>query len=238
MSTYRLLLVDDDRDTHLIYKSSLQHLSITFNDAFDGTEALGLLQKNNYDLILLDLVMPKVNGFEFLDKIREQRLFLPFVIVCSSMSEKQIVMAAFELGASDFLFKPIKPQLLRNTVQTYLETIERSQSDFSNLKALAESEIGYVANRSIEASSLTSAASSSSSKGSLHFDSISKAISYMVFNRETGKLVVTCSRGAGELHYSSGRLQKVTFENKTGIDALEALKLLLYVDIVLVKSPC
>ncbi len=235
MSTYRLLLVDDDHDIHLIYKSSLQSLPVTCDDAFDGSEALGLLKKNLYDLILLDLVMPEVNGFEFLDKVQEQKLSLPFVIVCSSMREKEIVMAAFQLGANDFLFKPIQPQQLRTTVQTYLDTLSRSQSDFSNLKSLAENEIGYVANRSIGASSPASAASSSASKGALHFDSISKAISHMVFNRETGKLVVTSARGTGELHYNTGRLQRVTFDNKIGIDALEAIKLLLHVDVVLVK---
>jgi DNA-binding response OmpR family regulator len=235
MNTYRLLLVDDDYDIHLIYKSTLQHLPVSFDDAFDGNEAFGLLKKNLYDLILLDLVMPEVNGFEFLDKVQEQKLSLPFVIVCSSMREKEIVMAAFQLGANDFLFKPIQPKQLRTTVQTYLDTLSRSQSDFNNLKSLAENEIGYVANRSIGASSPASAASSSASQGALHFDSISRAISYMVFNRETGKLVVTSARGTGELHYNTGRLQKVTFGNKIGIDALEAIKLLLHVDVVLVK---
>jgi CheY-like chemotaxis protein len=235
MSTYRLLLVDDEQDMHLIYKSTLQHLPVSFDDAFDGGEALGLLKKNTYDLILLDLVMPEVNGFELLDKVQEEKLSLPFVIVCSSMREKEIVMAAFQLGASDFLFKPVQPQQLRNTVQAYLDTLTRSQSDFSNLKSLLESEIGYVANRSIGASSPAFAAGSSASKGALHFDSISKAISYMVFNRETGKLVITSSRGTGELQYNVGRLQKVAFDNKVGIDALESLKLLLHVDVVLVK---
>ncbi len=235
MNTYRLLLVDDDQDMHLIYKSTLQPFSVTFDDAYDGSEAFEFLKRNSYDLILLDLVMPEVNGFEFLDKVHEQKLPLPFVIVCSSMSEKEIVMAAFQLGASDYLFKPIQVQQLRQTVQTYLDTLVRSQSDFSDLKSLVENEIGYVASRSLGASSPAPAASSSASKGSLHFDSISRAISYMVFNRETGKLVVTSSRDTGELHYSVGRLQKVTFNNKVGIDALEALKLLLHVDVVLVK---
>lgn len=231
MGVYRILIVDDDKDAHLIYKSVLQSLPISCDDAFDGDEAFRLLKKNSYDLILLDLVMPDVNGFDFLDKVREQKLSLPFVIVCSSMTDKDIVMAAFQLGASDFLFKPIQPQQMRETVKTYLDTLARSQSDLDNLKSLAEKEIGYVASQRFG----VSAASSSAAKGSLHFDSISKAISYMVFNRETGKLVVTSSRGAGELHYSAGRLQKVTFDNKVGIDALEALKLLLHVDVVLVK---
>ncbi len=235
MSTYRILLVDDDQDMHLIYKSILQPFSLMFDDAYDGGEALMLLKKNTYALILLDLVMPSVNGFEFLDKAQEEKLALPFVIVCSSMQEKNIVMAAFQLGATDFLFKPVQVAQLRNTVQMYLDTLTRSQSDFSNLKSLVESEIGYLANRGIGASSPDFAAGSSASKGALHFDSISKAISYMVFHRETGKLVVTSSRGTGELDYSVGRLQKVIFNNKVGIEALEALKLLLHVDVVLVK---
>ncbi len=235
MSTYRLLLVDDEPSSHLIYKSSLKNFPISFEDAYDGNQAFDLFKKQDPDLILLDLIMPEVNGFEFLDKVREANLSLPFVIVCSSLDDKQIVMAAFQLGACDFLFKPVQPQLLRNTVQAYLDTLSRSQSDFNNLKALVESEIGYVVNRSIGESSPASAANSSASKGTLHFDSISKAISHMIFNRETGKLIVTSSRGAGELHYSAGRLQKVAFNNKTGIDALEAMKLLLQVDVVLVK---
>lgn len=235
MSTYRILLVDDEQDTHLIYKSTLQYLSVSLDDAFDGAEALGLLKKNAYDLILLDLVMPDVNGFEFLDKVHEEKLSLPFVIVCSSMREKEIVMAAFQLGASDFLFKPIQVQQLRNTVRTYLDTLTRSKADFGNLKSLVESEIGSLANRRSGLSSPAFDASSSASKGALHFDSISRAISYMVFHRETGKLIVTSSRGTGELHYNAGRLQKVNFGTKVGIDALEALKLLLHVDVVLVK---
>jgi CheY-like chemotaxis protein len=235
MNTYRLLLVDDDQDTHLIYKSSLHSLSVAVDSAYDGGKALTLLKKNLYDLILLDLVMPDVNGFEFLDKAQEQKLSLPFVIVCSSMREKEIVMAAFQLGASDYLFKPIQPQQLRNTVQTYLDTLSRSQSDFNHLKSLVENEIGDVTSWNLGTSSPASAANSSPLKGTLHFDSVSKAISYMVFHRETGKLIVTSLRGTGELDYDAGRLQRVIFENKSGIDALEALKLLLHVDVVLVK---
>ncbi|MGQ9806470.1 MAG: response regulator [Chlorobiales bacterium] len=235
MRTYRLLLVDDEQDVHLIYKSILHHFPISFDDAFDGGEALGFLKKNIYDLVLLDLVMPDVNGLELLDKVQEEKLSLPFVIVCSSMHEKEIVMAAFQLGASDFLFKPIQVQQLRSTVQAYLDTLSQSESDFNALKLLVEREIDHVANQNIKTSLPASAVSSSSSKGTLHFDSISKAISYMVFNRETGKLIVTSSRGSGELDYSVGRLQRVAFDNKVGIDALESLKLLLHVDVVLVK---
>lgn len=235
MNTYRLLLVDDEEDTHLIYKSILQPFSISFNDAYNGEEALGLLKKNAYDLILLDLMMPEVNGFEFLNHAHSEHLSLPFVIVCSSMTEKNIIMTAFQLGASDFLFKPIQLQQLRNTVQAYLDTLSQSQSDFNALKSLVADEIGHMASQNIKTSSDASAVASWSSKGTLHFDSISRAISYMVFHRETGKLIVTSSRGTGELEYNVGRLQKVVFDNKVGIEALESLKLLLHVDVVLVK---
>ncbi len=233
MHTYHLLLVDDDQDTHLIYKSTLQSLHVTCDDAYDGNQAFELLKKNTYNLILLDLVMPDVNGIEFLDKVREQHLALPFVIVCSSMRERQIVVAAFQLGASDFLFKPFQPQQLRDTVQTYLDTLARSEADFTALKSGLEDEVAYLTKR--DSATSTSGEGVSTSQGTFHFDSISKAISYMVCYRATGKLMVTSSRGTGELQYDNGRLQKVTFENKIGIDALESLKLLLHVDVVLVK---
>jgi DNA-binding response OmpR family regulator len=233
MMRRRILLVDDDSEMHLLHKSSLTHLNLVFDDAFDGEEAVRLLRQHNYDLILLDLVMPDVNGFDFLDKAKEENLPLPFVIICSSMREKEIVMAAFKLGASDFLFKPIHPALLRQTVQTYLEILDKTESQFQELKSIADNELTLNKADASSSPALGSAANSSEEK---QFDHISKAISHMVFNRVSGELLVSNAHHQGRLEYQNGRLQKVSFGDKSGIDALEALKLQLHLNITLKKT--
>jgi CheY-like chemotaxis protein len=225
MFAKKVLIVDDERDMHLIFKTTLSASNIDFDDAYDGSEAYQKVKAHTYDLILLDLVMPEINGFEFLDLTREDKLDLPFVIICSSMREKEIVMAALQLGASDYLFKPIEPAKLRQVVQGYLEMLKQSEVDFNRLKQVATSEIN--SNPTLTPAPVTSPAPLPK------IDSIAKAISYMVFNRLSGKVKVGGNASTGELDYEKGKLQKVSFGAKTGIDALEVIKYLPQLDIKL-----
>ena len=88
----------------------------------NGVEALQAIAANNYDLVLLDIMMPELDGFGVLAALRENGRSndLP-IIVISAMSEIEAVVRCVELGAEDFLFKPFNPTLLRARVLATLE---------------------------------------------------------------------------------------------------------------------
>jgi CheY-like chemotaxis protein len=216
----RVLIVDDEKEMHLIYKTTLNNSGITFDDAYDGSEAYQKVKANQYDLILLDLVMPDINGFEFLDLAKEDKINLPFIIICSSMREKEIVMAALQLGASDYLFKPVEPVKLRQVIGNYLDILKQTEADFNSLKESVAKDMPTLGTSAAKAMPAVAKPSAP------HLDSVAKAISYMVFNRHSGKVTVSSSKGSGLLDYQRGKLQKVQFGAKSGIDALEEIKFL------------
>ena len=84
----------------------LTSAGFTVDVAFDGQDALQKIRKNQYDLILLDLIMPKVDGFEVLKKIKttDSLKSVP-VIIFSNLGQKEDIEKAKSLGAEDFLIK-------------------------------------------------------------------------------------------------------------------------------------
>src|SRR5262249_6833765 len=96
------------------------HLNVT--TAADGRQALELLNSRPFDLVLLDIMMPNVNGYEVLEtmKASERLRHIP-VIMISAVDEIDSVVRCIELGAEDYLFKPFNPTLLRARVGACLE---------------------------------------------------------------------------------------------------------------------
>src|SRR5262249_20746567 len=92
------------------------------DQAENGVQALAAIKAKTYDLVLLDIMMPELDGFGVLTALRDEKLAadLP-VIVISAMSEMDAVVRCVELGAEDFLFKPFNPTLLRARVLASLE---------------------------------------------------------------------------------------------------------------------
>ena len=89
---------------------NLKFHNIGFNAQMvhDGKEALDILKKNHFDLILLDLLLPKVDGFEILKKLKKMKINTP-VIVSSNLSEKNFIDEAKKLGAVDYFIKAETP---------------------------------------------------------------------------------------------------------------------------------
>ena len=122
-SSARILVVDDVADNRDLLIRRLNRLDIKqIDQATNGVEALQAIAANNYDLVLLDIMMPELDGFGVLAALRENGRSndLP-IIVISAMSEIEAVVKCIELGAEDFLFKPFNPTLLRARVLATLE---------------------------------------------------------------------------------------------------------------------
>lgn len=103
---YSLLIVEDDKYLASAYRVKLTKAGFTIKNAYDGEEALELLKTFTPDLILLDLVMPKKDGFATLEAVKadEKLKHIP-VIITSNLGQKEDVDKGMKLGATDFIVK-------------------------------------------------------------------------------------------------------------------------------------
>ncbi|HSM82588.1 MAG TPA: response regulator [Nodosilinea sp.] len=117
-----ILIIDDNETNRDLLSRQLEHQGYTMAAAASGSEGLHLLHHKPFDLILLDLVMPEMNGFEVLSQLkRSQASYAIPVIMISSLDEIDSVVRCIEMGAEDYLTKPFKPVLLRAKITACLE---------------------------------------------------------------------------------------------------------------------
>ena len=121
-STATLLVVDDDEANRDMLSRRLERLGYRVAVAQDGREALARIADEPFDLILLDIVMPELNGYEVLQRLKasEQLRHIP-VVVLSASDEIDSAVRCIELGAEDYLPKPIDAVLLRARIGACLE---------------------------------------------------------------------------------------------------------------------
>ncbi len=116
MSLYlgTILVVDDDLVNRLVLSTTLQEQGYAVETAQDGKEALELLAARPFDVVLLDLLMPEMDGFQALAQIKAHPTWrnIP-VIVISSLEEMDSILRCIEMGATDYLPKPFDAALLR-----------------------------------------------------------------------------------------------------------------------------
>jgi PleD family two-component response regulator len=118
-----LLVVDDNEDNRYTLLQRLRRLRYTnVMAANDGREALARLAERDFDLVLLDVMMPEMNGYEVLERMRaDDRLRDVPVIMISALDQVESVVRCIELGAADYLPKPFDPVILKARVGACLE---------------------------------------------------------------------------------------------------------------------
>ena len=119
----RLLVVDDSKVNRLLLTRSLELQGHSVDCAENGRVALEMLRgKDSFDLLLLDIEMPEMNGFQVLEQLTaDARLRDLPVIVTSSLEGLEDVVRCIELGAEDYLHKPINAVLLKARIGASLE---------------------------------------------------------------------------------------------------------------------
>jgi adenylate cyclase len=118
-----LLVVEDNEDNRYVLSQQLNiHGYDNITIATNGHEALNILRSKSFDLVLLDIMMPDLNGYEVLERMRSSPELrnIP-VIMISGIGELGSVVRCIELGAEDYLPKPFEPTLLRARVRATLE---------------------------------------------------------------------------------------------------------------------
>lgn len=116
----KILLVDDDSKNLQVAMNILKDYNVIF--AQSGEKALELLEKNNFDLILLDVIMPNLDGYTVCKKIKENPLTskIPIIFLTFKDEEKDIVKG-FDLGAVDYVTKPFFSEVLLKRVEVHLK---------------------------------------------------------------------------------------------------------------------
>ena len=118
----RLLVVDDNKVNRLLLTRSLEQQGHSVASAENGRAALDMLRRDAFDLLLLDIEMPEMDGFQVLEQLKgDLQLRDVPVIVTSSLEGVENVVRCIELGAEDYLQKPVNPVLLRARIGASLE---------------------------------------------------------------------------------------------------------------------
>ena len=118
MSAKNILVVDDEKEIADLIEIHLMSQDYNVTKANDGEKCLKLLEENKFDLVLLDLMMPKLDGIETLKRIREKSN-VPVIIVTAKTTEKDKIQG-LNIGADDYITKPIKPLELLARVKAQL----------------------------------------------------------------------------------------------------------------------
>jgi len=123
MKTLKLLLAEDTEDNRLLIKTFLKKEDIEITEALNGKEALDLFRKNQYDLVLMDMQMPVMDGYTATKKIRkyeeENKLDKKPIIALTAFAYKTDVEQSFMAGCDEHLTKPVKKRVLINTIKKY-----------------------------------------------------------------------------------------------------------------------
>jgi DNA-binding response OmpR family regulator len=195
-----ILVVDDHKPNRIKISFAVKKLGHTADVAEDGRQALAMLREQTFDLVLLDIIMPELDGYQVLEHMKaDSRLRDIPVIVISAEQEMESVVKGIELGAADYLPKTFDPVLLKARISACLEK-----------KRFRDKEIEYLrqVERLTEAAAAVEAAS---------FDPASLAV---VATRDDalGRLARVFERMAREVQAREERLKQQVQELRIEVD--------------------
>jgi signal transduction histidine kinase len=147
----KILIVDDEALNRILLSTNLQESGYTPETAEDGQRALSMLRAQSFDAVLLDLIMPKMDGYQVLAEMKRDDMLrrIP-VIVISSMDEMDSIVRCIEMGATDYLSKPFDPLLLHARIRASLASLHEERmavlrEQFAQVTAAQEEERQRIA---------------------------------------------------------------------------------------------
>jgi len=142
MEPVEILLVDDRAENLLALEAILEPLGQKLVRAFSGDEALRLLLTHDFAVILLDVQMPGIDGFETarLIKSRERTRYIPIIFLTAISKDEEYVFEGYSVGAVDYMTKPFKPDILRSKVNVFVDLYQKQRQLASQQELLRQSE--------------------------------------------------------------------------------------------------
>ena len=139
----RLLIVDDEDKIREVIKEYAEFSSYQAEEAADGMSAIGMVKLNDYDLIIMDVMMPKLDGFSAVKEIQKIKS-IP-VIMLSARGEEYDKLFGFEFGIDDYVVKPFSPTELMARVNAVLSRVDASDKTSQTVERFDGLEVNFAA---------------------------------------------------------------------------------------------
>jgi PAS domain S-box-containing protein len=142
MPPVEILIVDDRPENLLALEAILEPLGQRLVRAHSGDEALRLLLSHDFAMILLDVQMPGIDGFETarLIKSRERTKYIPIIFLTAISKDEEYVFEGYSVGAVDYMTKPFQPDILRSKVSVFVDLYQKQRQLASQADLIRESE--------------------------------------------------------------------------------------------------
>ncbi len=134
MSEPFILVVEDDHNLAKLLKYNLEKAGYKCQHALSGEEALDLLKSRTFDMMLLDIMLPGIDGFEVCRKVRQHQLYkdMPIIMLTAKGEEIDKVLG-FELGIDDYVVKPFSPRELNLRIRAILKRDRRGKREIQEV---------------------------------------------------------------------------------------------------------
>lgn len=140
----KILIVDDEQDLCEILQFNLLRQGYEVETAYSAEEALPKLQANTYDLVLLDVMMDGMNGFEMASRMKQDSALASIpIIFCTAKDTEDDTLRGFDLGADDYIAKPFRISEVLARVSAVLRRSAKSQITINNKENSAKQELKY-----------------------------------------------------------------------------------------------
>ena len=154
MNEFTILVVDDEARMRKLIKDFLEKKKYKIIEAENGEKAIEIFEKENISMILLDVMMPKLDGWSVLRQIR-QKSNIP-IIMLTARGEEQDELFGFELGVDEYISKPFSPKILVARVEAILKRtygeIINTEKDYGGIKINVEGRTVTVDEKNVEMS--------------------------------------------------------------------------------------
>lgn len=124
---HHILVIEDNRDLAKVLKMNLEDLSMEVDLAYDGIAGLKKVEAERYDLIILDLMLPGIDGMEICRRTRSSKVYTPILMLTSKSTELDRILG-LEMGADDYVTKPFSIKELMARVKAIFRRIEKIQT--------------------------------------------------------------------------------------------------------------
>jgi len=130
----KILIIEKDVNIADLFEIHLKDLGLSITKAYDGELGLSLATSNQYDLILLDTVLPKIDGIEVCRQIRAKKI-TTYILIFMAKPEKGDKLFGLKIGADDYLPKPFSIHLFIARIKKILHEIKTSKGNLKNSQA-------------------------------------------------------------------------------------------------------